>query len=616
MKSYQLGVLCWVSLLVSNLVTCVGATEQEGRSFFSPVIDFDGVIAGDEIERETQGEVRIPYAEMRRLWLALREKDVLPAEQASPISAVVVSAVYDLELADQQSLIRVDYRVEVFSDEWQIVPLIGGDISLESSDAGEGRIVRQDGVYALMIKGKGEYDLQLQLRAAGVRSWPGIKTGQADGGLKLRPAAATLSRLRVGGLSPGQSMRLLAGEGDEAVMATELADGLDFLLKGEGQPLTLILQSADAVKASAAMENAPIVESEWAIESQIFVAYEDGRLHYRSQIFAQADAGSGVSMDLLLPQQVAEVAVEGEDVVSWKLRAGRDGLRNLHVVWGNRDRLDRRLQLSYQLAQSPLSQNWVIRPPRLAAEENRAKHLLAIGTVQGLEWKGQGVSATVASRRLPKWLAQQVKGLEFVTAESSGDLQIEAKWLPVLETVQATVSQATFATRVVKDGSMLVEAEYHVQQTGALHWVVAIPALDQVLSCEVDGQAVKPVRRKEGELEFHLKAPVEESNDSSGTVVKFSYALQSSAFDPVSGQMIVELPQTELFIHRLDWQLDIPQIYEITALEGNVQLSAEGSKSGKKTPVGKQHLIRLQKELCRGERPAVELYYRRRGIEG
>ncbi len=162
--------------------------------------------------------------------------------------------------------------------------------------------------------------------------------------------------------------------------------------------------------------------------------------------------------------------------------------------------------------------------------------------------------------------------------------------------------------------AVVASAEYHVQQSGALDWTVDIPSLDQVLSCEVDGEAVKPVRRSETELEFHLKATT--SGDSGdGTVVRFSYALQSSAFDPVSGQVVVDLPQTDLFIHRLDWDLEIPQAYETTALEGNVQLAAVKVDKNKKAAVAKSHLIRLHKELCRGERPSVELYYRRRGID-
>ncbi|MFK5922073.1 MAG: hypothetical protein QM496_07825 [Verrucomicrobiota bacterium] len=610
MKLFIICILCLGGLVLGGLSAGLRAAEEETGTG-SLIIDFDKVIAGPADLREgvvPEGRVTLPYAEMRRLWLAVQEKGVKPEEAVSPIDAVVASAEYDLQLEEEFSVITADYRVEVFTDDWRIIPLVGGALSLEQSDAGEGSIVRRDGAYALMVKGRGEYAVQLILRAAGSESW------SQHQGLKLRPAAATLSRLRVSGLSDQQSLRLQGGDEKRAIISMQTAVGTEFLLNGDEQELNLVLESAAMAEQSAALANAPVVESVWEIQSQVFVRYAEGRLHYATRVFAQSDAGSGLSMELILPRKVAAVVVEGEDVVSWRMGRSEQGLRKLHITWRTRDQLDRRFRLSYEVAQSPLSEKWMILPPALEGEDRVARHLMAIEVVEGLEWKGEGISATVASRRLPQWLGEQVKQVEFVTAESSGELQIEAKWLPVLETVQATVSQATFSTRLVKDGAMLVEAEYHVQQSGALDWTVDIPSLDQVLRCEVDGQAVKPVRRSENELEFHLKAPTS-GDRGDGTVVRFSYALQSSAFDPVSGQVVVELPQTDLFIHRLDWDLEIPQAYETTAIEGNVQLAPVKVDRKKKEPVVKRHLIRLHKELCRGERPSVEVYYRRRGID-
>ncbi len=53
---------------------------------------------------------------------------------------------------------------------------------------------------------------------------------------------------------------------------------------------------------------------------------------------------------------------------------------------------------------------------------------------------------------------------------------------------------AKFETRLVSDGAMLVKAEYHVQQDGVLNWTVNVPSLEQILTCEVNGKGVKPIR--------------------------------------------------------------------------------------------------------------------------
>ncbi|MEM1444308.1 MAG: hypothetical protein AAGF67_18315, partial [Verrucomicrobiota bacterium] len=84
------------------------------------------------------------------------------------------------------------------------------------------------------------------------------------------------------------------------------------------------------------------------------------------------------------------------------------------------------------------------------------------------------------------------------------------------------------------------------------------------------------------------------------------YALKTDPLDPVSGRIDLALPQTDLFVHLIDWNLQIPELYEPTAVEGNVEIT-RGSGAG--------NTIRLKKELCRGERPAVEIYYQRKDLD-
>lgn len=594
------SMLCFVSFVFSPLAT--GLLAEKPTTGFDPFPDYfdkPETLSGG-VDR---GEVTIPYAEMKRMWEELREKPKEPEKEKAPINFVVAAAEYTLAVSAGKSQLVADFQIRVFNDEWQVIPLIGGEVGLEQVEAAEGSIVRRDGGYALMVKGKGEHQVKLTLRAPGIASWPNFQ------GFQLQVAAASLARFRVSGLPADQAMRLQEVDSGAVVKLTASEGGADYHLAGGGGKLTLVLEPDSMV-------DAPVVESVWGIQSQMFVRYGEGSLHYEAHVFAQSDAGSGLSMDLVLPQNVASVLVDGEDMASWRLERNPDGKRELRITWKTRDQLDRRFQLSYQIAQSPLADRWTIAPPEVAGEGKAAKHLIAMETVEGLEWKGEGVSGAVASRRLPEWLRGHLKELEFVTVETQGPLEIEANWLPVLEAMQATVSRAKFETRLVNDGAMLVQAEYHVQQRGGLDWRVNIPASVQILTCEVDGKAVKPVRRNENELEFHLKtpAPGKKSGDE-GTVVGFSYALQSAAFDPVSGQVTVELPQTGLFIHRLDWDLEIPEIYD-AEVEGNVQqTSGHSSTAPNKKDTAGGHSIRLHKELCRGEQPAVEVHYRRRGID-
>jgi len=171
--------------------------------------------------------------------------------------------------------------------------------------------------------------------------------------------------------------------------------------------------------------------------------------------------------------------------------------------------------------------------------------------------------------------------------------------LPVVETTQAVVETAMAKTRIVSDGALLTEIVYKIRHERAVQWKVNLPEGSELLEAKVGGQPVKPIDRGERTLEFTLPT----SRGASAVLV--SYTAKKPAFKPVSGQLAVELPQTDLLIHSLDWELRIPIAYEIAAFEGNVE-SAPCAKSDATSRV-----IPLHKELCKNERPRAEFFYQK-----
>ncbi len=178
-----------------------------------------------------------------------------------------------------------------------------------------------------------------------------------------------------------------------------------------------------------------------------------------------------------------------------------------------------------------------------------------------------------------------------VTAES------RERELPQLETDTATVSLAEYQTRIVADGSLLCEARVKVQHRDRVGWKFEIPADSQLLTCSVAGVAARPVILESGGLEVPL-AKVGEKGDA-GTMVTFSYTAEIAEFDPVRGDFQVGLPTTPLFVERIDWQLALPDGYEASAFEGNVEVS----------PDAKEGPLQFQKSLVRGAAPSVQIFY-------
>ena|SRR2546423_2736430 len=170
---------------------------------------------------------------------------------------------------------------------------------------------------------------------------------------------------------------------------------------------------------------------------------------------------------------------------------------------------------------------------------------------------------------------------------------------PVIETAQAVVETATAKTQIVSDGALLTEIVYKIRHERALRWSVNLPEGSELLDAKVDGQPVKPIDRGGRTLEFALPT------GRGISAILISYTGKKPPFKPVSGQLAVELPQTGLLVHRLDWELRIPVAYEVAAFEGNVE-SEHCAKSD-----ATSRAIPLHKELCKNERPRAEFFYQK-----
>jgi hypothetical protein len=256
--------------------------------------------------------------------------------------------------------------------------------------------------------------------------------------------------------------------------------------------------------------------------------------------------------------------------------------------------LRREVEIEYNVAQSMTGAEWNLKAPRLIDGENNPP-LFVVVPEPGLELTTATQNA--GPRQLPSWILEKADGKNYLVV--LGDVPVTAKWLPLVETAQAVVETANAKTRIVSDGALLTEIDYSIRHERALRWSVDLPEGSELLAARIDGQPVKPIDRGERVLEFALP---------SGKVlstVSVSYTAKKPAFKPVSGQIAVELPQTDLLVHWLDWELRIPVAYEIAAFEGNVE-SAPCDKTDATSRV-----IPLRKELCKNERPRAEFFYQK-----
>jgi hypothetical protein len=518
----------------------------------------------------TEARVTLPYSELKVLWQAAQPQ--APEKRKPPVEAALLSARYQITLKGDQASGVVEYETESFTDEWTTIPLLGATTQIDEVEPADVQLITRDGHYALVTNRPGKQKLRLKFA---------VKLGGTTEGahFHLETSPAAINTLAVAGLPEKQTLRIadatqIPAEKDRATFRLPALEQLNF----------------DVVPEKAV---APPVASRWKLGVQALVEFAEGRLNYRARLAASSDHGSGLTMELELPPGVNLTRIAGPDLGDWQVTIAENQARRVHLRWRTRDLLRRELEVEYNFPQSLSAGQWSLQSPRLLEGENDPP-LFVVVPEEGLELTA-GESA--GPRQLPVWLRDEVNGKNYVVC--LGDAPVTAKWLPLIETAQAIVETVAAKTRIVPDGALLTEIYYSIRHERALRWSIDLPEGCELLAASIENQPVKPVDRGNRVLEFSLPSgkPI--------TAIALSYTARKPPFKPVSGQLAVELPQTDLLIHRLDWELRIPVAYEVAAFEGNVE-SGPSSK-----PDETSRPIQLHKELCKNERPRAEFFYQK-----
>lgn len=517
-------------------------------------------------------QVTLPYNELKALWQASQREHAVE-KRKPPIEATLLSARYQLALKGDQASGAVDYETQSFTDEWTVIPLLGAQTQIEEVEPADAQLITREGRYALVTNRVGKQKLRLKFAVKLIGTTDGLH-------FHLAITAASINTLSVLGIPEKQMLRIpeatqLSSEKEKASFRLPASEQLDF----------------DVVPEKA---TAPLVPSHWKMETQALVRYDDGKLDYTAHLIATTEDGSGVSMQLDFPAGANVTRVSGADLADWQTTLLDDQTRRMQVRWQTRDIQRRELEVDYNYAQPLTANEWALKSARQTDGETNPPLFVVIAE-QGVEFTQTGEPAL--PRRLPAWLSSLVNGKDYTMAV--GDSSLTAKWLPIVETAEAVIDSALAKMRVVADGAMLTEIEYKIRHERSLNWKVDLPPEGELVAAKIDGHPANPIDGGEHQVEFSLPAGNEVS-----TVV-FSYTAKKPAFKPVSGQIAVELPQTDLLVHALDWELRIPVAYEITAFEGNVESMPSGSTDAI------SRVIPLRKELCKRERPRAEFFYQK-----
>ncbi len=532
-----------------------------------PFLAFPSLLHGQDLDK---AEVRIPYGELKQL-LARAE----PAPKPKPVTPkpALLSADLKLTVENDSPVIQATFRITSFSDDAALVPLIAGDIALHQQEPVDAPVVVDGNSLCLAVNQPGTRTLQLRL----------LPIVSKDGfSISLPPCPSTI--FETGDLPPDHSVVLSQANREEV-----LASGIIRPLPHSGQELSI--RMLDTRETHEALR--PPEPSTWTWQHEALVSPSDDGLIYQIISRATAASGSGVDALLQLPPEAQDVTVIGEDLVSHSKTREANRSLGLSLTWKTRGILDRQLMVSYRMPLLPLDRKWSLQSP--GGDDTRTRFIIADSPF--FSYAADGLTGPLSPKSLPASLAETLHGNTCHLLETSNKFELAVSPIPVAATAEGVVTDSQWALKIEPDGAMLATGTLTIEHDAQLGFVFDTPTGMKLLSCEVADKPVSPVDLGEGKLKVTLDPSKEKSK------LTCSFTGHTEALDPVEGTMKLSLPKIPLFIHSLVWSLDLPAGY-MAETHGNL-IRAAG------TTASPPSRISLRKNLCRDERPEIQVFYQR-----
>lgn len=537
--------------------------------------------ANPEIE---DASVTLPYHELAALVDRVNSLERANEEKPSkpPVLAIVHTARYRITWENpERSVLHTEFEISNLSDEWKWVPLIQATQAIRSIEPATAVVAESNGRLRLLMEPGAKTSVKLSLMTEqGIRS----RGGRTVAAFEAIPAARSSLVIQK---ESSQSRITVSG----AVAAN--ADNTEFGLPSSG-----------GIVRVKRYENSTMASARWNGSAQYLVSEAQGALRTQCRLHLTAmDNGNTSEAELRLPVLANLVHAKSVGLAGQYTTEMTDIGQVIHLRWEDEESTTRLIELEYVVPVESGADVWQVDGVAVsnASRWTQSYYLK--------EFDGVELSPTVGdwmeAGKAPDWIAAIVGNadLKYTRQKSDSGLQIRARILPRMQTSDATVTLAHYATQLVVEGSMLHQATITVAHDALAPYRFSLPEGAKLLACTVSDRKAEPLLQSDGGLVLNLPKP---SNGDSNTKLSYTYTTHGDKLNPVEGKADLVLPLTTLFIHRLNWLVSIPPEYQATALEGNVTIEEGG---------GENRPIRLAKQLCHGESPYASLYYTRRDLD-
>lgn len=521
-------------------------------------------LAGDEteiIKPPKTGYVTLTREEYQKLLDLLKPKKI--EEVKPPQDWIIKSADFELTIDDKLRVSgKAVYNVESLRDDiW-----VETQFQRFNRDEGfnippEGVIIKNDdGSILFGTNRKGSFSLSASLHPEVGKSSLNLY------GFNLITSYAVINRLTLR-YNP-KAIKL--SENRFTVVSSYEKDGI-VTVKGMMEPDQDLNFSFETVE-SAASETS--LEKRTEIESRNLYTIEPGNIRSTFTFNFIAVRKGLDKIEFPIPAGMEIMSVGGRDVITWEEKK-EAGLSSLVITMDSKTMKPVELLITGETAYEG-KEIKIGLPVLIPAGIDRVRAIAGIAAMDETEVKIDKKEqiqeidiSDVSSSLYPPAGTKMVYALKYVwnKSEKTPAAEVEVRQYDRAAVLAANIESAEFTTLYTQSGKSLVRAKYLIRNNIKQNLKVLPPDGYVLWSSFIDGNSVKPIVSGDNSLLVPLKKSIDPSSSVSFMLEMIFYGKEPEMKE--DGVLSFKLPECDLQIMKMGWELLLPQNFDYDDWDGN-----------------------------------------------
>ena len=480
---------------------------------------------------------------------------------------------YKAEIEDDVVTVKGEVLFEVFRKGWTRIPLIRTNVGLIDAVVNRGAsfVTMQDGKYNLMIDKPGRYTLNIEFLIKASRE---RENGPGNFSFEVIPAPISQFEFTM----PEQDVEIFV----EPSIKTELRIEAKKTIAWAVMPNT----NAISVRWTKALPKETItpvkLEPKIYGDTTTYAAIGEGVIRCQTTLTYSILQSEVPTFRIALPEDVSVLGVSGSDLRDWKVSQEK-GLQYVDVYLNFGVKGTYALSLSYErkIAEgSAVVEIPVVRA--MGVEREKGSFGIAAATNVELAVNKADHATLIDVKELPSTIWSSTTNpilLAFKYLSHPVTIAIEVTKHEELPVLVAAIDSAEYVTLQTEEGKNLSKAVYQVRNNVKQFLHLELPKDSTLWSVFVAGKPVKPAKDKNSSILI----PLEKSRLSGENLAQFPveivYLDKTSKMGFV-GRLRLSLPQTDIPVSVVQWQVYLPVEYAYVHFGGDVKQSYRALPGG------------------------------------